>query len=323
MSSPSPQANDPADLPPATDPSPSGSAPTPAPILPPPSPTSAPTLTQFRLRGDCVLDFPLPVRAYSQLWAATVWPDGRQPSGWAREFWKPGPTRGFIPSLVDLGDVIQFSAQHAPAAFTKWNGYLHAVHRDSLVIHGPHPTLHAAHAAAQLALIHQSHTGPAPQPDPRGPTAGITLPTTAATPTTTIAQPPTSITAAFHGPHATIGDPHHGWLVVDTAALTAAMTHPPEHLRDLLRSRVPTLTGDEAPVVLAALAATHLPHDLPPPARRQAPSTPTTTAPTPDLNDAADAATATPSTAAASPSETAAPSAFIWAPPDPFLDGSL
>jgi hypothetical protein len=304
----------------ATDPAdqPGSGTGTPVPITSPASPAGPPTLTRFRLRGDCVLDFPLVTRPHCQLWAATVWVDHREPSGWARRFWEAGQTRGFIPSMVDLGDIIQFSVQHAPAVFTKWNGYLHAINRDSLLIHGPYPTLPDAHAAAQLALVHQIHAEPSFHQDPRVST-GIELPTSTPPAATSIAQPPATVSVTFHGPHATIGDPLHGWIIVDTAPLLAAMAHPSEHLAGLLREHV-TLGGDEAPVVLAALAASHLPQDLPPPTMRPTSLSPAAPTSAPHVTDPSAAA----STRAESPASSGAePSAFIWAPPDPFFDGSL
>ena len=251
------------------------SADTPVPITVPPTPTTGPALTRFRLRGDCVLDFPLHTSFQGGQLAATVWPDARQPTGWGRQFWDVGPEgRGFIAPMTDLGDVIQFSAQHAPAAFTQWHGYLHAITRDSLIIHGSYPSAYAAYAAAQLALVQQIHAEPAPPPDPRVPTASIHLPSPSAPAGGTIAQPPASVSVTFNGPQATVGDPRHGWLVVNTAPLLAAMARPSEELHDLLQDHLPGLDGLEAPVVLAALAAYYRPGDLSLPTTRPEPPTP-------------------------------------------------
>jgi hypothetical protein len=53
----------------------------------------------------------------------------------------------------------------------------------------------------------------------------------------------------------------HGWLVVDSERLVAAMARPADDLRRDLASYAP-LTGHEPALTLAALAAHHLPGAL-------------------------------------------------------------
>jgi hypothetical protein len=245
-------------------------------------------MTRFRLHaGSTLLDFPLPVSAQARTWAATIWPDARTPNGWAGKPWEPGPFgRGYIPAVVELGDVIEFGAQHTLQATTCWYGYLHAVRPDSLLIHGPYPTPHAAHAAAQLAQVQQIHQDIAGGPDPRRPSLGVQLSDTdpGSVPTTP-AQPPAAVSVSFHGQQSTVGDPLHGWLVVDTGRLLAAMSQPPDRLADQLRQRLPHLDGREPPLTLAALAAHHLPDLLdaePTPAQAAAPPEPSPATSAPD-----------------------------------------
>jgi hypothetical protein len=257
---------------------------------------STPKMTWFRLHaGTTVIDFPLRGTANSRTWIATMWPDARAPGGWARHAWQPGPGgRGFVPSVVELGDVVQFAVQHTPegrdpSGTTYWHGYLHAVRPDSVLIHGPYPSPHEAHAAAQLALVEQINAPPSLPGTPQSSRSAVGIeltPTATRGVATTPAQPPATVSVAFHGQQATIGDPLHGWLVVDTSRLLAAMAYPPDQLADLLRPALPHLDGREPPLTLAALAAAHLPDQLPlatsrPPTPAAAPGVPAPDTPAP------------------------------------------
>ena len=229
-----------------------------------------PALTWFRLHaGTTVIDFPLHAWPATRTWAATMWPDWRAPGGWARHLWEPSPHgRGFIPAAVELGDVVQFGVEpvpagrkgaHPPAPTAYWHGYLHAVQPDSLLLHGPYREPRDAYAAAQHAMLAQIHQGPVPpgsatMRDPRLPGPGVSRAPVAP------AQPPATVSLAFNGDTAVVGDPMHGWLVVPSEDLLAAMAHRPQELADRLRPHVPGLTGRAPPVTLAALAAKHLGH---------------------------------------------------------------
>lgn len=245
--------------------------------------TTTARLTWFRLHASTtVIDFPLHSPTAARAWVATMWPDTRIAGGWQRQFWQPGPAgRGFVPAVVELGDVLQFGIEHQPAVgappdqppeVSLWHGYLHAVRGDSILVHGPHPGPRQTLAAAQQALIqqiHQSgHTPDRPAASGRATQLSAPEPGIAITP----AQPPTTLTVTFDGAYATVGDPTHGWLVVPTDQLMTAMTRDPRDLAGHLAHHV-RLSGREPPLTLAALAAQHAPQNL------QAPS-PSPTGPT-------------------------------------------
>jgi hypothetical protein len=255
---------------------------------PPPVMLPEPALTWFRLHaGITVIDFPLHTWPATRTWAATMWPDRRAPGGWVRHLWEPSPNgRGFIPAVVELGDVIQFGVEpvpagrkeeHPPAPAACWHGYLHAVQHDSLLLHGPYPEPRDAYAAAQhalLARIHQGAASPGPA-NTRDP--GLPIPAVSRAPVAP-AQPPATVSLAFNGDTAIVGDPVHGWLVVSSEGLLAAMAHRPHELAERLRPHVPGLTGREPAVTLAALSAKHLGHLAS--ARIYTPSHPTPALPT-------------------------------------------
>ena len=236
-----------------------------------------PALAWFRVHaGTTVLDTPLRSPPGAQLWAATLWPDPTQPIGWTRRRWRPGPAgRGLLPAALELADVVEFGAtlpdRHGrtgrrPAAVC-WYGYTHAITPDGLTLRGPYPGPHEAHAAAQQALLHltqtQAHT--AAQHSGRPPLS-TPDPDTAMVP----GQPPVALSITFHGPTATVGDPHHGWLTVPTERFTAAMRLHGGVLASHLRSRAAGLylNEREARVTLAALAARHTPDVLATPSAR-------------------------------------------------------
>jgi hypothetical protein len=77
---------------------------------------------------------------------------------------------------------------------------------------------------------------------------------------------PSMLKMTTHGELTLLGDPDHGWLVVDTDRWLAAMTRDPDELRQTLESKASdaTLSGRESKLTLAALAATHAPDDLGP-----------------------------------------------------------
>jgi hypothetical protein len=283
-------------------------------------------LTWFRLEGGhAVVDFPLRLTRESRPWAATIWPDPRAATGWGGQHWRPSESgRGFVPSIVELGDVIEFGVQHAPTpdplhggasgeppqyggrgrglaaagpperAF--WHGYLHAVRPDGIVIHGPHRGAHHAHAAAQQALLAhlRTHADPGMGDSLAGALGGMRLdrpragqpgwelrhdPGLGEHEPAVLAQPPVTVSVSFHDRHATVGDPVHGWLVVDAAHLLSAMTAAPDQLAHRLATHV-RLTGHEPALTLAALAVRHLPelpHPTPTAASNPAPPTSPTT----------------------------------------------
>ncbi|WP_322779378.1 hypothetical protein [Frankia sp. Cas4] len=248
---------------------------------PPPPPARTPRLTVCRLHpAGVVLDIPLAAPAGSQVHAGTFWRDPTAPTGWLRGDWQPGPDgRGLRPHLIEPGDVVGFAAfgpaarpptpalgnpwqppdrrQQAPEPAVKvaeWWGYIHAIEADALLLHGPHPDAHTAYATAQQTLLARAHQLAATTPPSAG--GGGPVPVEPA-------QAPAAVTATWHGATATIGDPHHGWLHVRTDDLTAAMRLRDSDLRRRLRPHLSTLTGDEAPITLAALAAQHIPDQLP------------------------------------------------------------
>jgi hypothetical protein len=78
---------------------------------------------------------------------------------------------------------------------------------------------------------------------------------------------PPTVTIARHGDHVSVGDPHHGWMTVPADRLAAAMTRPRQEVAALIGAHAPEvrLTGAEAAITLAALAAHHAPTHLPAP----------------------------------------------------------
>ena len=80
---------------------------------------------------------------------------------------------------------------------------------------------------------------------------------------------PSLVKVSTHGQLTRVGDPDHGWIVVETDRWLAAMCRPAEELRAAVTGHAPgVLTGDEPRPTLAALAARHARDTLgPPPAR--------------------------------------------------------
>ena len=77
--------------------------------------------------------------------------------------------------------------------------------------------------------------------------------------------PPSLVKVSMHGRQTRVGDPHHGWVVVATDRWLAAMVRPRAELHDIVGTAAPgILKGNEAPPVLAALAAHHAPDALGP-----------------------------------------------------------
>ncbi|WP_157488774.1 hypothetical protein [Pseudofrankia sp. DC12] len=246
----------------------------------PPWPATADGAGLFSCRlhpAGILLDPPVAAPRGAQLMINTFWPEPASPDGWARRGWQRGPDgRGFlVPPVTDLGDTIALTAyrQVTPAAadsglrgFVRrqavaastppvrtvflgtWFGYLHAIERDALVLHGPFDNATAAHSAAQQGLLRRLR--------PPAPPTGGQLPVHPG-------QPPAAVSLSIDGPTATVGDPAHGWLAVPADQLLAAMALPTTDLHQLLRHHHPALAADTAQVTLAALAARDLPHQLP------------------------------------------------------------
>jgi hypothetical protein len=97
----------------------------------PPMPPPAPTMLRLNDAG-AVIDLPVPVlRRDAYCWAATMWPDPAQPSGWGRARWwdvqmgRPG----YQPVALEYADLIEFGAdlptrtgRHATWLPVRWYG---------------------------------------------------------------------------------------------------------------------------------------------------------------------------------------------------------
>ncbi|EIV91328.1 hypothetical protein [Frankia sp. QA3] len=308
---------------PTPGPASSGKGPSDAPVDPPPptyrSPTPArprttdlagPRLKVARLHpSGLLLDLPFTPPPGAAVYVATFWPESTAPNGWSYLQWERGPHgRGLqLPQIIDLGDVLGFRAVTRPQLagvprstarpgspppspavhVIEWWGYLHAVERGALVLHGPHPTLPAAYAAAQHALAAQVWAPDAADRSGRGPTAGGPGAHPSREPAwREPAQPPASVSLTWHGDTATVSDPRFGWLHVDADDLAAALTLRSDDLVRALRPLVRGIDGTEPPVTLAALAALHLP-DLPNIHTTPPPPTPPPPEPPPPVPDAA------------------------------------
>jgi len=230
-------------------------------LVPPVAASAAPALVVSRLHPTgVVLDSPLTGPPGTRVYAATNWRDSMADSGWLSSAWDFGPGgRGFIPGMIEPGDVVTFGAFRPPPTepgddgepgqaryqlAAEWIGYLYEITAGSLRFVGPYPDRAAAYAAAQNYLLTREL--------PADLTGKPVLP----------AQPPATLSITWHGPTAIIGDPRHGWLTVETGRLAAALTLTGDDLRRQLRGQISGLTGDESTITLAALAATHL-ADLP------------------------------------------------------------
>ncbi|ABD12659.1 hypothetical protein [Frankia casuarinae] len=268
---------------------------------------AGPRLKVARLHpSGLLLDFPFAPPPGSAVYVATFWPEPAAPSGWSFAQWQRGPHhRGVqLPQIADLGDVVGFRAvtrpqlgnvpppavrsgvpQPPPAAnVVEWWGYLHAVERGALVLHGPHPSLPAAYAAAQHALAAQVWAGEPAGTTPRGGPAGsLGVHPSRERAWREPAQPPAAVSLTWHGDTATVSDPRFGWLHVPADDLAAALTRRSDELVRALQPLIRGIDGTEPPVTLAALAALHLP-DLPnihAPTPPPGPSTPEPPAPEP------------------------------------------
>ncbi len=124
---------------------------------------------------------------------------------------------------------------------------------------GPQPLPHQAAYLAQ-------HTAPVPALAPTRPPETRPAPTRPTTPplrTDPTAQPSTATRVEARTDALRIHDPHHGTLDISNDLLTAALVQREDTLKAILR-RYPDihLHGDEPPITLAALVATHAPHEL-------------------------------------------------------------
>jgi hypothetical protein len=239
-----------------------------------------------------LLDLPFTPPPGAAVYVATFWPESTAPNGWSYLQWERGPHgRGLqLPQIIDLGDVLGFRAVTRPQIagippsaaragppypppavhVIEWWGYLHAVERGALVLHGPHPTLPAAYAAAQHSLAAQVWAPDAAGRPTRGPNGGPGAQPSREPAWREPAQPPASVSLTWHGDTATVSDPRFGWLHVDADDLAAALTLRSDDLVRALRPLVRGIDGTEPPVTLAALAVLHLSnlpniHATPPP----------------------------------------------------------
>jgi len=121
----------------------------------PPLPEAAPHL--LRVLEGAVIDFPAPVlHPDAQRWAATCWPDPTQPGGWGRAMWWPSPYhRGYVPVALDYADIVEFGAdipirtqRTTRWVPVRWYGMVIERSRERIVVHGPHPSPHAANGIA-------------------------------------------------------------------------------------------------------------------------------------------------------------------------------
>lgn len=98
----------------------------------------------LRRHGNVLLDAPLPPCT----WAATLWID--RDGTWQRALWI-ARRRGFEPTVVRYGDVIEFGTYTATGPVV-WYGHLTDVTDDAVICTGPYPALDDAWRAAQHAL---------------------------------------------------------------------------------------------------------------------------------------------------------------------------
>ncbi|WP_322768937.1 hypothetical protein, partial [Frankia sp. Cr1] len=130
---------------------------------------------------------------------------------------------------------------------------------------GPQPLPHqAAYLAQHTAPVPALAPAPAPAPT-RSPATdpAPTRPTTPPLRTDPTAQPSTATRVEARTDALRIHDPHHGTLDISNDLLTAALVQREDTLKAVLR-RYPDihLHGDEPPITLAALVATHASHEL-------------------------------------------------------------
>lgn len=109
--------------------------------------------TSFRTRQGVLLDAPPGLAGPA--WVSTIWPGARVPGGWARLPWAPEPTQGrgwLLPSLLALGDVIEFAAGTSGAQ-QRWWGVTDTYEPDAwLTLIGPVPTAPDAIELSHLLL---------------------------------------------------------------------------------------------------------------------------------------------------------------------------
>jgi hypothetical protein len=110
-------------------------------------PLPDPGLTILRVLEGAVIDFPAPVlHPTARLWAATCWPDPRQPGGWGRALWWPSPYhRGYLPVALAFADIIEFGAdipierrRKTRWVPVRWHGIAIEQRVDLLVAFGPY-----------------------------------------------------------------------------------------------------------------------------------------------------------------------------------------
>ncbi|WP_322778573.1 hypothetical protein [Frankia sp. Cas4] len=126
---------------------------------------------------------------------------------------------------------------------------------------GPQPLPHqAAYLAQHTAPVPALAPAPTRSPETR---PAPTRPTTPPLRTNPTAQPSTATRVEARTDALRIHDPHHGTLDIRNDLLTAALVQREETLKAILRRQSNIhLQGDEPPITLAALVATHAPHEL-------------------------------------------------------------
>jgi hypothetical protein len=128
----------------------------------------------FRVAGNTVIDFPVPIVAGSAAWIAQVWPDARHNRGWAGWAWQPDPVQGrgwLLPERLSYGDVIEFGVDRQtgrlrPTESARWWGIVTSYDGERLLtIQGPYPSPSDAHLNAEQILGADRYEAPGPPPD--------------------------------------------------------------------------------------------------------------------------------------------------------------
>jgi hypothetical protein len=135
----------------------------------------------------------------------------------------------------------------------------------------------AQRASHETVARYLTLAGPQPLPQRAAYLAGNHLPRSAPDLTRPRPARPTTVRVEYLDDIVRIHDPDHGILLVPQTSFEAALARPQHTLTALIRhhaGRDLILTKTEPLVTLAALAATHAPHELAPEARSTAPTVP-------------------------------------------------